>query len=128
MLSVDPKKYKLAALSMPVLTFILLFTGVKVFAGMEIGVRNYFAYAVFSLIIGAIVALFIYFKMTAAFLCFMAGYVTGFCLMYRAFIYDSSGWGDLAGIISLLFWIAIGLGAGLLLQLAIYLFRKIKKQ
>ncbi|MDF2531598.1 MAG: hypothetical protein K0Q65_1179 [Clostridia bacterium] len=127
MLSLNKKRYWLAGLSVAAYSFLVLFAGTRIFLKMEIAGGNLVNYAVFALLTGVIAALFVYFRLTIAFLLYMTGLIVGFVLMYRAFIYDMTGWRDLVGIISLLFWTAVGLGSGLLMQLGYYLFKKYKK-
>jgi hypothetical protein len=56
------------------------------------------------------------------------GIVFGFVSMFVAFSKKLSGWEDLIGILNLLLSIAIGLGIGLLAQLAVFLYHKFKKR
>jgi len=127
MFSVDRKRFWLVGLNAAAGTFVLLFAGMKMFAVTAIAMQNIVAYVIFSLIVGAVAALLVYFRLTIAFLCYVAGLVLGFMLMFRAFIFDKSGWGDLIGIVSLMMWLLIGLGAGFLLQLVRHLYKRYKK-
>jgi hypothetical protein len=48
--------------------------------------------------------------------------------MFNAFLFSTTGWGDLIGILNLMIWTTLGLVAGLVIQLAAYLFSKQKKK
>ncbi|OGO79140.1 MAG: hypothetical protein A2Y23_06210 [Clostridiales bacterium GWB2_37_7] len=126
MLKLDKKQYWIIGLCTVILSFIMLFIGIKVIAASQVSIENVLAYIVFSLLVGGVASALIFFRLKIAFLSYIAGLLLGFVLMYRTFLYDMSGWGDLIGVISLLIWTIIGLGTGLLVQLAFYLFKKYK--
>lgn len=109
------------------ISFILLFIGVRFILGNEVILKNIMAFTIFSLLVGILTSLLIFFKLKIAYLCFWAGLALGFFIMYRTFLGDSSGWEDLIGIISLFTWSLMGLGLGLLGQFGYYLFRKYGK-
>lgn len=99
----------------------------NVYSAMELSIENYIAYIAFSLIVGVVAAALIYFRLKIAFLSFTAGLILGFILMFYAFLYSTTGWGDLIGILNLMMWTILGLGVGLLIQLVYYLYKKFKK-
>jgi len=99
----------------------------NVYSAMGISTQNYIAYVVFSLIVGIVAAALIYFRLKIAFLSFTAGLILGFFLMFNAFLYNTTGWGDLIGIMNLMMWTILGLVVGLLIQLGYYLYKKFKK-
>ena len=127
MLSLAKKRYWAAGLSVAAYSFVVLFVFPRTFLKMEIPAENLVNYVVFAVLTGVIAALFVYYRLTIAFLLYMTGLVVGFVLMFKAFIYDMTGWGDLIGIVSLMMWVVIGLGAGLLMQLAYYLFKRFRR-
>lgn len=128
MLALDKKQYWIIGLIIAVLTLILLYVGIGVIAANAISIENVMAYIVFSLIIGIVASILIYVRFKLAFIAYLSGLLIGFFMMYRAFLYDMSGWGDLIGVVSLLMLTAIGLGIGLLGQLIVYLIKKYKKK
>jgi hypothetical protein len=67
-----------------------------------------------------------YFKLNIAVVLFSLGIVIGSIEMYRNFFNDMNGWGDLAGLMSFLAWIIIGLSSGLVVQLIAHLYNKNK--
>jgi hypothetical protein len=127
MLKLERKQFWIVGLCVAILSFILITIGMTAVSTIGISIENYMAYIIFSLLTGIIAAVFIYFRLRIAFLLYIAGLVLGFFLMFYAFLYNTSGWGDLVGVLSLMMWTIIGLGAGLLVQLAYYLYKKFKK-
>lgn len=128
MLKIEKNQYWKIGLVTMIATFILLFIGVKVVLGNEVFIENIIAYTIFSVLVGIVAACLVFFKLKLAFVSFILGLIVGFFEMYRAFLKDMSGWGDLAGIISLLMWVVIGLVVGLVFQLAYYLSKKHKNK
>jgi hypothetical protein len=127
MLKLERKNFWIIGLCAAILSFILFAVGMNVYSEMPLSVQNYMAYMVFSLIVGVVAAALIYFRLKIAFLTFSVGLVLGFILMFNAFVYNSTGWGDLIGIINLMMWTILGLVVGLLIQLGIYLYKRFKK-
>lgn len=97
-------------------TFVLLAFAVGFILRAPLESQNYLAFLIFSLITGIITAVLIYTdaRIVAGF--FLFGLGMGFFEMYRVFMRDMAGWGDLIGLMSLFFWAAIGLGVGMLGQ------------
>lgn len=83
--------------------------------------------AILGLLIGSVAFLFLFFKLYYAFGSFMAGFVVGSILMLSTFWKGVAGWEDLIGLLSFLMFLAIGLGAGLLAQLIVFLVKKSRK-
>jgi hypothetical protein len=127
MLKLERKNFWIIGLCAAILSFILFAVGMNVYSEMPLSVQNYMAYMVFSLIVGVVAAALIYFRLKIAFFTFSIGLVLGFILMFNAFVYNSTGWGDLIGIINLMMWTILGLVVGLLIQLGIYLYKRFKK-
>ncbi|QOX62703.1 hypothetical protein FRZ06_04745 [Anoxybacterium hadale] len=110
-----------------VVSFILLYAGVRFVLDHQISFNNILAYAGFSLLIGVIASMLYLFRPKLSLSIFLAGLLVGFVSMYRAFLADGSGWGDLAGLISLFFFVILGLITGLIVQLAYHLYEKFVK-
>jgi hypothetical protein len=127
MLKLERKNFWIIGLFAAILSFILFAVGMNVYSEMPLSIQNYMAYMVFSLIVGVVAAALIYFRLKISFLTFSIGLILGFILMFNAFVYNSTGWGDLIGIINLMMWTILGLVVGLLIQLGTYLYKRFKK-
>ena len=124
MLKLEKKQYWKIGLVTLLATFILLFIGVKVVLGNEVFIENIIAYTIFSVLVSIAASCLVFFKLKFAFAVYIMGLIVGFFEMYRAFLKDMSCWGDLAGIMSLLMWVIIGLVVGLVFQLGYYFSKK----
>lgn len=122
------KKYKSLIIGtiITVLSFVLVYTGMMVVSGRDIS-DNILPYAVSSIILGLIMAAFHHYKFKYAFYILLVGTIVGFFEMFRNFMSNLSGWEDLAGIVSLMFWIAAGFFAGIIAQGISYLYKRYKK-
>ncbi len=122
------KKYKslIIGIIVAALSFIIFYTGMMLVAGRDVS-DNIMPYAGASLIAGLVSAIFFHFKLKYSFNIFLIGIFIGFFEMFRNFLSDQNGWEDLAGIISLMFWVIIGFFAGLIVQGVVYLYKKFKK-
>lgn len=109
------------------LSFIMLFTGIKAILGSQITLKNIIAYVIFSALVGIVAAVLVFTRLKIALISYVLGLILGFIQMYKAFFNGMSGWGDLIGLISLFTWIIIGLCLGLLIQLGYFLFKRYKK-
>jgi hypothetical protein len=128
MLKLEKKNFWMIGLCITVLSFILFAVGMNVYSAVGLSGGNYLAYLVFSLIVGAVAAALLYFRLKIAFVSFAAGLILGFILMFNAFLLSNlSGWGDLAGVLNLMMFTILGLGLGLLIQIVYYLYKKFKK-
>lgn len=107
-----------------VVSFILLYAGVRFLLDHQISFNNILAYAGFSLLTGVTASMLYLFRPKISLSIYLAGLLAGFVSMYRSFLADQSGWGDLAGLISLFFFVVLGLITGLIVQLAYYLYKK----
>jgi len=110
-----------------IISFIMLFLGVKGVLAQEVNIQNILVYIGFSVLIGIVTSLLVFFRFKVIFVTFMVGLVVGFFEMYRAFIDGLSGWGDLVGILSLFIWVISGLVTGILAQLGYYLYKRFRK-
>lgn len=110
-----------------ILSFMLIFIGVKFILGNPLTSQNILAFLGFSLILGLVSTVLYFIKLKVAYVVFNIGILVGYFQMYRLFLQDMNGWGDLTGLISLFFWTIIGLGSGLLVQLGFYFYKKFAK-
>lgn len=109
------------------ISFILMYSGIRVISNTELTTQNIAYYVLFSLILGGISAVFHFYKLKYALIFFMAGIAIGYFEMFRRFISDLDGWGDLAGILSLFLFISAGLFAGIIVQTVHHFYKKYKK-
>ena len=114
-------------IAVAILSFILLYSGVRFILDQQISLNNILAYVGFSLLMGVVASLLYLFKPKISFFIFIAGLLVGFISMYRSFLSNNIGWGDLTGVISLFFWVLLGLITGLLVQLSYYFYEKVLK-
>ena len=128
MLILEKKNFWKVGLCVAILSFITFAIGRNIYTAMEVSINNYFAIMVFSLIVGVVAATLIYFRLKIAFITYAIGLIMGFSFMFKAFLSELSGWGDLIGVMNLMMWTAVGLVAGLLIQLGIYLYNRFKKK
>lgn len=126
MLKSNKKDYLIAGFTTAFLSFILLFIGIKFVLGNEIVKKNIIAFAGFSTLVGIITLFLVLFKLKIVYTSFITGLIVGFLLMYRTFLQDMSGWGDLIGLISMFMFTILALGIGILAQLGYNLFEKYK--
>jgi hypothetical protein len=106
-------------------SFLLLFAGVKLLLGNPVTSQNILAYFILSFIFGVVAATLYLLNRKSACILFIIGLAVGFFEMSRMFLSDMSGWGDLIGLMSLLIWSGIGLGAGITAELVQFVYKKI---
>lgn len=110
------------------MSFGLLFLGIRFILGNQITLQNMIAYLVVSLIFGAATSTLYLLQLKVACVALLSGLLIGFFDMYRIFLTDLDGWGDLVGLISLFTWMAIGLFIGAVGQLGVFLCKKISSR
>ncbi len=122
------KLFWITTLIVTVLSFVLLWMGVKFMLGQTANTQNLLAYALLSLVFGGVSGAFYSLDMKAAFTIFVAGLLIGYFFMFWQFIAGLDGWGDLTGLLYLFMCAGFGLVAGLLVQLIWYLIRRTRKR
>lgn len=127
MMRLESKYSGTIGFSVGLFTLIALTIGIRVVLGNEINIYNLATLAGFSAFTGIFGFILVNYKLKISFLLYVAGLMIGFIAMYLDFVNDSTGWGDLIGLLSLFAWTIIGLGSGLLLQLGYFLYKKYKK-
>jgi hypothetical protein len=108
------------------LTFVLLIVGIRNVLGQPIEIINFVAFSVFGLIIGIIIASILFYKLKIAFYMFSSFLLIAFLEMYRNFIMNANGQGDLIGVLSLFIITSFGLGLSLIVQFIVILLNKKK--
>lgn len=109
-------------------TFVLLIIGVRNILGHEIEILNFIAFTVFSLIIGISSSAILFYKLKIASPTFMFVLIVAFFEMFRNYIQDVNGQGDLIGILSLFMITSFGLAFAVILDLGIRLYKKYKEE
>ncbi len=110
-----------------VLTFALFYIGVALILGNPLVLTNYLAFAIFSFLVGIIAACFVFFNLSIGFVIFSLGYVLGFGSMFWAFNEGMTGWGDLIGLIQMMFILGIGLASAVIVEIILLIIKKVKK-
>lgn len=109
-------------------SYSLWLIGIGVILNQSIELRQYLAYALFSILVASIVIALEHFSLIRASSLFLTGLSVGFFEMFRVFIRQMSGWGDLIGVISLLIWVVLGLAAGMIVESIYWLYRRKKEK
>ena len=107
-------------------TFVLLVVGLRNVLGVDIEILTFVAFAVFGLIVGISCASMLFYKLRIAFPIFCVALIIAFFDMFRNYIQDIGGQGDLLGILSLLIISSFGLGISLIVQFIVMLIMKNK--
>ena len=107
-------------------TFVLLVVGLRNVLGVDIEILTFVAFAVFGLIVGIACASMLFYKLRIAFPIFCVALIIAFFDMFRNYIQDIGGQGDLLGILSLLIISSFGLGISLIVQFIVMLIMKNK--
>lgn len=107
-------------------SFVLLILGVRTVLGQELEWKNYVAFGIFGLIVGIFSSLLLFYKLKIAFRIFMVAVALGFAELFRSFIMNTDGFGDLAGILSLFIITSFGLGIAFMVQAVVMVVRKDK--
>ena len=107
-------------------SFVLLVVGLRNVLGIDIEILTFVAFAIFSLIIGISCAAMLFYKLRIAFPIFCVALIIAFFDMFRSYIQDVGGQGDLLGILSLLIITSFGLGISLIVQFIVTLIKKSK--
>ena len=105
-------------------SFVLLVVGLRNVLGHEMEILNFVAFSVFSLIIGIAFTTLLFYKLKIAFYMFSVAFVIAFFELFRSYITDINGQGDLIGILSLFIITSFGLGLALIVQFAVRLLTK----
>ena len=109
-------------------TFVLLIVGLRNVLGQEVEILNFVAFSVFGLIIGIICATLLFYKFTLAFLIFIGVLIIAFFEMFRNYIQDVNGQGDLTGILSLFIITSFGLVLAVIIDFILRLYKKYKEE
>ncbi|GEN84091.1 hypothetical protein SLU01_24030 [Sporosarcina luteola] len=109
-------------------SFVLLILGIRTVLGQDLVIKNYFAFGVFSLTVGILASSILFYNLKIAFRIFMAALILGFAEFFRSFLMDTSGNGDLLGILSLFIITTFGFGLSMIVQFIVIGIRKAKNK
>ena len=109
-------------------TFVLLIIGLRNVLGQDIEILNFIAFSVFGLIIGIICATLLFYKLKIAFPIFIVVLIIAFFEMFRNYIQDINGQGDLVGILSLFIISSFGLVIAVIVDFVLSLYKKYKEE
>lgn len=109
-------------------SFVLLILGIRTVLGQDLVIKNYFAFGVFSLTVGILASSMLFYNLKIAFRIFMAALILGFAEFFRSFLMDTSGNGDLLGILSLFIITTFGFGLSMIVQFIVIGIRKTKNK
>ncbi|GKV69492.1 hypothetical protein NCCP2716_19900 [Sporosarcina sp. NCCP-2716] len=105
-------------------TLVLFIVGVRTISGHELDWKNYLAFSVFSLTVGLIAVLLLFYKLKIAFWFFMAGMVIGFEEFFRSIFMYEGELGQSLAVLSLYIISSFSLGIGLIIQFIVILAKK----
>lgn len=115
------KQFWIVSCISAVLSFVLLYGGIKGILDKSVAFQNLLSYGVLSILLGIIAGAFYAIRVRITFWLYIAGILVGFFTMFSQYLVNRNGWGDIAGLFYLLVWSGIGLASGLLVQLIWYL-------
>lgn len=107
-----------------VASLFLLILGVRYVLGQELVIMNFIAFAAFSIVAGVTAGAMLLYNLHKAFYLFTFGLAIGFIDLFRSFIINPEGNGDVIGILSLFMFSAFGLVIGMIIEAVFYLIKK----
>ncbi len=122
------KNYGKITISIIVLSMFLLILGVRYVLGQDLVLMNFIAFAAFSIVVGVFAGALLIYKLNKAFYLFTLGLAIGFIDLFRSFIINANGEGDVLGILSLFIFTSFGLVIGFIVEGILYVLKKSKEQ
>ncbi|MEK3933753.1 hypothetical protein MKY41_00420 [Sporosarcina sp. FSL W7-1349] len=107
-------------------SFVLLILGVRTIGGHDLIWKNYATFSIFSLTVGVLASVMLFYKLTIAFRIFMGALVLGFLQFFRSFLMGSGDFSESIGILDLFIISSFGFGLALLIQFGIIFMRQAK--
>lgn len=111
-----------------VASLFLLILGVRYVLGQDLVIMNFIAFAAFSIVAGVVAGAMLFYNLHKAFYIFTFGLAIGFIDLFRSFIINAEGNGDLIGILSLFMFSAFGLVIGMIVEAILYLMKKMNNE
>lgn len=109
-------------------SFVLMILGTRTILGTELVFKNYLAFGVFSLTVGILAAVMLFYNMKIAYRIFMVALVLAFAEFFRSFLMNTDGFGDLVGILSLFMISSFGFGVAVIVQVIVIILKKMKEE
>lgn len=95
--------------------------------GHTLEAKNYLTFGVFSLTVGIITALLLFYQLQIAFRIFMVVLVLAFAEMFRSFLMMDSEFSEAIGVLSLFIISSFGLAIAVIVQFIVMFLRKSKE-
>ncbi|MBD7984474.1 hypothetical protein H9649_07775 [Sporosarcina sp. Sa2YVA2] len=109
-------------------SFVLMILGTRTILGTELVFKNYLAFGLFSLTVGIIGAVMLFYNMKIAYRIFMVALVLAFAEFFRSFLMNTDGLGDLVGVLSLFMISSFGFGVAVIVQFIMMIIQKMKEE
>lgn len=105
-------------------SFVLLILGVRTILGHDLIFNNYLTFGVFSLMVGIVSSVLLFYKLPIAFKMFMVALFLAFAEMFRSFLMMDNEFSEAIGILSLFIISSFGLAISVIVQFIVKLARK----
>lgn len=105
-------------------SFVLLILGVRTILGHPLMWKNYLTFGIFSVTVGILASVMLFYKLNMAFRIFMGALVLGFIQFFRTFLMGSGEFSESIGILDLFIITSFGFGLALFVQFGLLFFRK----
>lgn len=116
--------YKILGVIVMTITIFLLLIGIGVVLDQPLTTSNAITIAAYGLAAGMFTGALAFLGLKIGVIVFLIGLTIGFIEMFRSFLFGSSGFEDLAGLLSLFIFTAFGLVLGVIIEGIRYLLKK----
>lgn len=116
--------YKILGVIVMSITLFLLLLGVGVILDQELATSNIVTIIAYGLAAGLFSGALAFLGLKVGFIVFVVGLAIGFIEMFRSFLFTQGEFGELAGLLSLFIFTALGLVLGVIIEGIRYLLKK----
>lgn len=116
--------YKILGVIVMSITLFLLLLGVGVILDQELATSNIVTIIAYGLAAGLFSGALAFLGLKVGFIVFVVGLAIGFIEMFRSFLFTQGEFGELAGLLSLFIFTALGLVLGVIIEGIRYLLNK----
>ena len=116
--------YKILGVIVMSITLFLLLFGVGVILDQELATSNIVTIIAYGLAAGLFSGALAFLGLKVGFIVFVVGLAIGFIEMFRSFLFTQGEFGELAGLLSLFIFTALGLVLGVTIEGIRYLLKK----
>lgn len=116
--------YKILGVIVMSITLFLLLFGVGVILDQELATSNIVTIIAYGLAAGLFSGALAFLGLKVGFIVFVVGLAIGFIEMFRSFLFTQGEFGELAGLLSLFIFTALGLVFGVIIEGIRYLLKK----